>query len=356
MTSASMQFDEDDARAHEDAHRSAEQTPNYVGVGALVRNRKACLASSDREGGRDQGKRGSFFGRLESGNPLGDKSPEGSRTSNATGRRVSKGSSFSEEATRQRPSTSTDVPLPKGRRKSSATDALPPAPETPAKPPPEVDGAALLSKCKGEHTSAYVQGGLRMYEFAAVMMEDATKQEHLADLIGDMLQETVARNDMRGRKGTLASFEGKKKAPISPKDYVKRIMKYAGCSPCCLAVGVLYLERLKRRHNGLCLTSFNFQRLFLVAVMEAAKYLDDLYFSNKHWAEVGGFSLEEMNGLELEFLFRINFYLSVQREDYDAMVGQLVGDDDDAPPSRNRQASPARSSKDTPPSSPARKA
>lgn len=52
---------------------------------------------------------------------------------------------------------------------------------------------------------------------------------------------------------------------MSASAFVKRIVKYAECSPCCLVIGVLYLERLKGRHKTLCLTSNNFQRLFLVA-------------------------------------------------------------------------------------------
>jgi len=61
--------------------------------------------------------------------------------------------------------------------------------------------------------------------------------------------------------------------------------------------------------------------------MQAAKYLDDFYYSNKHWAEVGGISTRELNALELELLFRLNFNLSIRREDYDSFVSQLVGDE-----------------------------
>lgn len=165
-----------------------------------------------------------------------------------------------------------------------------------------------------------------MLQLTDAIKRDAKAQDHLIVIITDMLEETIARNDAKGRKGELASFEGDK-APITPAAYVKRIVKYGGCSPCCFAVGILYLERLKRRQNKLCLTSNNFQRLFLIAVMEAAKYLDDFYYSNKHWAEVGGISTREINALELEFLFRLNFNLSVKRQDYDSFVLQISGDD-----------------------------
>ena len=61
--------------------------------------------------------------------------------------------------------------------------------------------------------------------------------------------------------------------------------------------------------------------------LQAAKYLDDFYYSNKHWAEVGGITTRELNALELELLFRLNFNLSIRREDYDSFVAQLVGDE-----------------------------
>ena len=118
-------------------------------------------------------------------------------------------------------------------------------------------------------------------------------------------------------------FEGEK-APVKASSYVKRIMKYGGLSPCCFVVGMIYLERLKEIIPSLCLTSTNFQRLFLVAVMEAAKFLDDFYFSNKHWAEVGGISTQEINALELEFLFLLEFDVNIQRPEYDAYARCLT--------------------------------
>jgi hypothetical protein len=121
------------------------------------------------------------------------------------------------------------------------------------------------------------------------------------------------------RISPLELFEGEK-APVKASSYVKRIMKYGGLSPCCFVVGMIYLERLKEIIPSLCLTSTNFQRLFLVAIMEAAKFLDDFYFSNKHWAEVGGITTQEINALELEFLFLLEFDLNIQRSEYDSYV------------------------------------
>jgi len=177
------------------------------------------------------------------------------------------------------------------------------------------------------HTLPTEQAGyahVTMVENIVAMKADAAEQDRLVQLIALLLEETVARNDSLRRASELDNFE-REKAPVAPASYVRRIAKYGGCSSCCFVIGLIYLKRLKRRESSVCLTSCNFQRLFLVAVMLAAKFLDDSYYSNKHWAEVGGMTTAELNGLELEFLFRLGFSLALSREEYDDYTRVLAG-------------------------------
>ena len=50
--------------------------------------------------------------------------------------------------------------------------------------------------------------------------------------------------------------------------------------------------------------------------MLAAKFFDDQYFNNAYYAKVGGVPRREMNSLELEFLFLVNFSLHVSPDVY----------------------------------------
>ena len=50
--------------------------------------------------------------------------------------------------------------------------------------------------------------------------------------------------------------------------------------------------------------------------MVAAKFFDDIYYDNTYYAKVGGIPTTELNSLELEFLFMINFTLNVTPEVY----------------------------------------
>ena len=57
--------------------------------------------------------------------------------------------------------------------------------------------------------------------------------------------------------------------------------------------------------------------------MSAAKFYDDIYFNNEMYAKVGGIHVEELNLLELEFVFFINFSLMVPQEEFKKYYNEL---------------------------------
>ena len=57
--------------------------------------------------------------------------------------------------------------------------------------------------------------------------------------------------------------------------------------------------------------------------MLATKYFDDCYYNNAYYAKVGGVSSLEMNALELDFLFLINFSLSVSSDLFERYQAEL---------------------------------
>ena len=57
--------------------------------------------------------------------------------------------------------------------------------------------------------------------------------------------------------------------------------------------------------------------------MLAAKYFDDQYYNNMYYAKVGGVPPQEMNSLEVEFLFMANFTLFVTTETYSQYYYEL---------------------------------
>ena len=64
------------------------------------------------------------------------------------------------------------------------------------------------------------------------------------------------------------------------------------------------LSQLERHPRGFNfkLTQANVHRLLLSALVLAAKFYDDIYYSNQHYAKVGGVSHKEIDLLEYQML------------------------------------------------------
>ena len=65
-------------------------------------------------------------------------------------------------------------------------------------------------------------------------------------------------------------------------------------------------------------------RVVITAILLAAKFFDDAYYNNAYYSKVGGVLVSEMNGLEVDFLFRINFSLHVTPDVFDKYRAELV--------------------------------
>ncbi len=99
--------------------------------------------------------------------------------------------------------------------------------------------------------------------------------------------------------------------------YLRRIYAHAKCSDACFVVALIYIDRIIAMHS-FRVTSLNVHRIFLSAILLAAKFLDDVYYNNSFYAKIGGIPLQELNSLELEFLRLTRFDLHVSEHQYGA--------------------------------------
>lgn len=66
-------------------------------------------------------------------------------------------------------------------------------------------------------------------------------------------------------------------------------------------------------------------RLLLISMSVACKFLEDNYFTNTYYANVGGIPVEEFNSLELEYLVNcLQFKLYVSSDVYDGYYSDVV--------------------------------
>jgi len=151
----------------------------------------------------------------------------------------------------------------------------------------------------------------------------------LVEVVASVLQELVNSSSPPGGSGNqqqqpagttgareVTKFHGLRSPGISVAEYLSRISRFSGCSNPCFVLSLIYIDRLITRKR-IVLDPLNVHRLVITSVLLAAKFFDDLYLDNAHYAAVGGIPTRELNSLEVEFSFLAEFHLHVNASDYD---------------------------------------
>ncbi|KAI4301257.1 hypothetical protein L6164_034551 [Bauhinia variegata] len=145
-------------------------------------------------------------------------------------------------------------------------------------------------------------------------------------LLSTLLERTVQRNETlleeKHVEDVVTLFHGLRAPTLSIPKYIDRIFKYSGCSPSCFVVAHIYVDRFLQQ-SEVKLTSLNVHRLLITSIMIAAKFMDDAFFNNAYYAKVGGISTTELNRLEMNFLFSIDFRLQVSIDIFGKYCSQL---------------------------------
>ena len=140
-------------------------------------------------------------------------------------------------------------------------------------------------------------------------------------VLAELLTNVCLKNDKLQVK-SRSIFDGPKLAQVSIKDYLIRMCKYGHCSPPVFMCMAIYIDRFCER-TGVQLNSSNIHRILLAAFLIAAKLNDDVYYSNKYYASIGGLALRETNELEAIFLEQTDWDMYVNDSEYQAYMSDL---------------------------------
>ena len=144
-------------------------------------------------------------------------------------------------------------------------------------------------------------------------------------ILACVLNQLCARNDkIPFSPENVSKFHALRPPAISIRDYLERIYKYASCSGECFVMALVYIDRIIQLNPQFVVNSLNIHRLLVASIMLAAKFFDDHYFNNAYYAKVGGVPCDEVNSLEVEFLFMTNFALFVTTETYSQYYTELA--------------------------------
>lgn len=112
------------------------------------------------------------------------------------------------------------------------------------------------------------------------------------------------------KKKLLTRFHSRTPPAISIQTYLARLTKFNNFTQATLLTTIYYIDLLSHNYQPyFTLNSWTVHRFLLVATMLAQKALEDYFFTNDHYAKVGGVALTELNCLELDFLNRVGWKL-----------------------------------------------
>lgn len=148
----------------------------------------------------------------------------------------------------------------------------------------------------------------------------ATDEQLAEGLMATIMRRAVSAHDDDSR---MTCFHAVRPPAMSIKDYMLRIQRYFGCSGSCYALGLIYIDRLVKRHPDIVVSQLSCHRLLITSMMVAAKFHDDVFFSNTYYARIGGVKVQEINALEARFVQLLEWKFQVLPEEYSAYQDTL---------------------------------
>ncbi|ORX98741.1 hypothetical protein K493DRAFT_313514 [Basidiobolus meristosporus CBS 931.73] len=115
------------------------------------------------------------------------------------------------------------------------------------------------------------------------------------------------------------------KVPETFKHYTRHTLKAIQLSNSVSLIALKYVERLRRS----CVTlktslSSKPQNILAIALILAAKYLDDSTYTSKTWSDLLSIPLSELNAMEFEFLDAISYNIHVSDKEYLDWLQSLI--------------------------------
>ncbi|XWS35648.1 hypothetical protein CRYUN_Cryun20dG0014700 [Craigia yunnanensis] len=150
-------------------------------------------------------------------------------------------------------------------------------------------------------------------------------------VLASLIERTMTRNERIAKncKWALTKdfrsrvFDCHETPDMTIQSYLERIFRYTKAGPSVYVVAYVYIDRFCQANPGFRINARNVHRLLITTIMVASKYVEDTNYRNSYFARVGGLTTNELNNLELEFLFLMGFKLHVNVSVFESYCSHL---------------------------------
>lgn len=129
-------------------------------------------------------------------------------------------------------------------------------------------------------------------------------------LVPDLIANPYYDANNAENKKILTRYHLRTPPAISTHTYLTRLTKFNNFTPATLLTTIYYIDLLLHHYQPFfTLNLWTVHRFLLVSTMLSQKLMEDFFFTNDHYAKVGGVAVTELNCLELDFLHRVDWRL-----------------------------------------------
>eukprot|EP00930_Biecheleria_cincta_P002576 TRINITY_DN103583_c0_g1_i1.p1 TRINITY_DN103583_c0_g1~~TRINITY_DN103583_c0_g1_i1.p1 ORF type:complete len:253 (+),score=47.11 TRINITY_DN103583_c0_g1_i1:125-883(+) len=122
-------------------------------------------------------------------------------------------------------------------------------------------------------------------------------------------------------------FDSKSIPSITISNYVERLWKYMDCSIQCFVICMSYITRIMEKDPDFSVGILNVHTLTLSSLVVAAKFHDDTFRNQAHYAQVGGVTTGALFNLEISFLKLLDWQARTTLEEISQCCDLLCGED-----------------------------
>jgi hypothetical protein len=191
---------------------------------------------------------------------------------------------------------------------ANATGDIPPTPPVSRPTTPRTSTPGLENLPRRLSRSATPTPDVHPVDMCASSMPEpeAGASEPLLTVLDHESHPVHVQQQMIARK-----FFSKKPPPVSLEDYLMRLQRYCPMSPAVYLAAGVYIYKLAVEEKTVPVTERTIHRLVLGSLRVAMKALEDLRYSQKRFAGVGGVEGAELGKLEISVCYLTDFDLQV---------------------------------------------
>ena len=156
-------------------------------------------------------------------------------------------------------------------------------------------------------------------------MSQTKNHQSLLKLIAFILQETAKQTTLVSPncETVLSRFHSLSPPKISIYDFICVIDKIINHEDAIWIITIILFDRFVKMNSSFAITPNIIHKLLICAVITATKFETDGSLTNAAWSKLCGICIDELNILEREFLFMLEFSIVITKEEYNQYNDQI---------------------------------